>query len=455
MGRLSVPLLRRSDAESFQVISWSDAAKLAAARLGEARSGWSIWCEGSSSTNEGYHSLLKLAQVFAARQAKVVLPQGYARSQRALERCFGVAASTASLGDLGEAELVLSFGNPLSSDPLLANCLARAEERGATLETIPAVNTGQAGEQPSQEQALLAGVLKGLLTSSGFDREEMERRVGQCSELVERLEQWHWDELISTAKCRRERIEQLVAALQRASSTVMLVGNDFAQAQGGSETLTMLLALAASAGLIGRPGSGVLSMGGGSAAQGALDLGISPELPSPTTLGSDRLVYVVGRALADALVSEQLAAEPVSKAQVRIHQAHFIDNSMLINAGELTLLLPMQSRYGQRGGCTLTSVDRTVHFSPEIRGNRIADARPDWEIPALIAQQAESVPEELWAWLDSGAVRVSLESAVPAYQGLSGLHAPGQFFQWGGATLHRDGCATEDGKARFAHLSLA
>jgi hypothetical protein len=62
---------------------------------------------------------------------------------------------------------------------------------------------------------------------------------------------------------------------------------------------------------------------------------------------------------------------------------------MMIEPHDVVLLLPAQTRYEQSGGGTETSTERRILFSPEIPGRRIGEARPEWEIPMLIAERAK------------------------------------------------------------------
>ena len=75
--------------------------------------------DSRSSTNEGYFVLRRMAAELQARQSSLVAPMGYGRLLKALGRSFGVAASTCSLSDLLQADLVVVFGGDLEQHPLL------------------------------------------------------------------------------------------------------------------------------------------------------------------------------------------------------------------------------------------------------------------------------------------------------------------------------------------------
>jgi hypothetical protein len=123
-----------------------------------------------------------------------------------------------------------------------------------------------------------------------------------------------------------------------------------------------------------------------------------------------------------------------------------------MDSQEFTLLLPMQSRYEQRGGATVTSVDRWLRFSPEVRGHPVGDTRPDWQIPAEVMARSGDLFSDQWAWPGASAVRGAMNEGLPCYEGIVGLHAPTHALQWGGTTLHCDGFSGEDG---LAHVDLS
>ena len=59
---------------------------------------------------------------------------------------------------------------------------------------------------------------------------------------------------------------------------------------------------------------------------------------------------------------------------------------MLVDPGEVVVLLPAATRYEQVGGGTSTTTERRVAFSPEVPGPRVGEARSEWQIFADIAR---------------------------------------------------------------------
>ena len=456
LGRIPSPLLRRAGDDRFRVIQWRDADKLVAARLLDSSQRWSLWVDPRSTSNEGYFVLRRLAEDLQARSCSLVVPPGYKRCQEAFSQCFGLAASTASLTDLETADLILVCGDPGPSHPLLSGWLDEAKTGGAQLLRLAGsaslVDVREELCAPGRERHFLAALLKAVEEDGGWE-ERLHGQLAGSDELSAEIGAWQWPELEASSGVSRDLVESVAKQLSVAERFVVVVGEDFATCDEGRALLHALFALVLSVGAVGRPGSGILGFGGGSAGQGAQDCGMSlAARVVAEDLAGDRSIYAVGGGLADAL--GPALAEPGLLAPVgmRVHQAHFLDPSMLMDSQEFTLVLPMQSRYEQLGGATVTSVDRWIRFSPEVRGHPVGEARPDWQIPAEVVARSGDTFSDHWAWPQASAVRGVMDGLLPHYQGLVELHAPSHALQWGGATLHCDGFPTEDG---LAHVDIS
>src|SRR6201999_968746 len=112
-----------------------------------------------------------------------------------------------------------------------------------------------------------------------------------------------------------------------------------------------------------------------------------------------------------------------------------LNTSTLLDSRGTVLVLPAETRYEQRSGGSSTSTERRIRFTPEIPGPRIAEARPEWEIPALIGRRLEPDRDDLFPYEDSGAVRREMGELMPMYAGIEKLSKEGDWVQWGGERL--------------------
>lgn len=119
----------------------------------------------------------------------------------------------------------------------------------------------------------------------------------------------------------------------------------------------------------------------------------------------------------------------LERVPFRVHQAAFLDPSMLDAATEAVLLLPASTATAVPGGGTHISDELVARFSPPVVGAPRADARPHWEIPVLIAAHASTDLGDRLAVHDSAELRAALARERPGLAGVLDLAAPGDGFR--------------------------
>jgi predicted molibdopterin-dependent oxidoreductase YjgC len=236
--------------------------------------------------------------------------------------------------------------------------------------------------------------------------------------------------------------------------------------------------------MLGREKCGVLPIRGHSGVQGGGECGVDPDkypggfavsneddrrrfeelwgAPLPAWKGHRTLqmmeaahrgeidfLYSIGGNLLETLPDRDYMAESLARVRLRIHQDIVLNTSSVLE-GPIVVLLPAQTRYETRGGGTTTSTERRVRFTPEIQGPRIAEARPEWEIPVRVAIAARPALARALAWRGPADLRSEMAEAMPMYAGVEGLEREGQWIQWGGERLFADGFTRmPGGRARF------
>src|SRR6185436_19048329 len=103
--------------------------------------------------------------------------------------------------------------------------------------------------------------------------------------------------------------------------------------------------------------------------------------------GGMDLLYLVGGNMLETMPDPQSARRGLSKPKVRVHQDIVLNTSTLVDAQELVVVLPAQTRY--ESGGTSTSTERRIRYSPAVAdpdGVNIPEARAEWEIPSLIGR---------------------------------------------------------------------
>jgi predicted molibdopterin-dependent oxidoreductase YjgC len=172
--------------------------------------------------------------------------------------------------------------------------------------------------------------------------------------------------------------------------------------------------------------------------------------------GEMDLMYLVGGNFLETMPDPDNARRGLARPKLRVHQDIVLNTSTLVDAEELVIVLPAQTRY--ESGGTSTSTERRVRFSPIVDdpdGVRFPEARAEWQIPALIGRALKPSQPQLFAWQSTTDVRREMGLTMPLYAGIEKLDTEGQWVQWGGARLGGNGFPNmPDGRALFSTVSI-
>ncbi len=169
--------------------------------------------------------------------------------------------------------------------------------------------------------------------------------------------------------------------------------------------------------------------------------------------GTVEALYTIGGNLLETMPDRAFVREALGRVRVRIHQDIVLNTYSTLDASELLVLLPAQTRY--ESGGTSTSTERRIRYSPPIPGHAIAEALPEWKIPCLIGQALLPEHAAQFAYAGDADVRREMAIAMPLYSGIDKLAKEGDWIQWGGPRLFTDGFPKmPGGHARFALLPL-
>jgi anaerobic selenocysteine-containing dehydrogenase len=138
LGRLGHPMRRRRGDDGFQRITWDEALDAIAAairRAGGERTAMYITSRGL--TNESYYVAGKAARAMGVASIDSAARVCHAPSTVGLKPTVGVAASTCSLQDVIETDLVVLWGaNVANNQPVFTKYLYLAKARGARVVVI-------------------------------------------------------------------------------------------------------------------------------------------------------------------------------------------------------------------------------------------------------------------------------------------------------------------------------
>ncbi len=518
LGRIPYPLLYRKGERGFRRISWDEAISKVAGALAKAEPDrMGFFASSRGITNETYYTFQKLARVAGTPHVDSCARLCHAASTAGLKETIGWGAPTCSLKDWIGTDLVILFGTDLANNqPVSTKYLHFAKKAGTRIIVVnpfrepalerywvPSVaSSALFGTQLMDEFfpvaaggdiAFITGALKALDEKGQFDRAFIDAHTEGFDALLQSVRATPWEALEESSGLPRAELVRFAALYGAARRAVIVYSMGLTQHRFGVENVKAVVNLALCRGNVGREKTGVVPIRGHSGVQGTAECGCDADKypgaveiseasaaklaeqwkwPVPARKGLkaahllDRagesgleVLYAVGGNYLDTLPDPLQAARSLSRVRLRVHQDIVINTSALVEPaedGSEVLLLPAQTRYEQRGGGTSTSTERRIRFTPEIPGRRIGEAKPEWEIPALIGRALHPDRPELFAFPESADVRQEMARVMPLYAGIEKLAKEGDAVQWGGERLGADGLFKNlpNGKARFAQVAL-
>lgn len=514
LGRVPYPLIKKAGEEQFRRISWDEATSTIAEQLKAAdkeRVGFFLTSRGL--TNETYYVTQKLARIAGTPHVDSCARLCHAASGVGLKETIGWGAPTISLSDLIGADLVFVIGSNLANNQPVSTKYLRAARKAGTrvvvvnpfrepaLERywIPSIASSALfgsklmdeyhAVRPGGDIAFMMGLLKALDESDGFDDGFIAQHTTGFDALRERVRATSWQEIVHESGVEQTALEQLAARYQRAKSAVFVYSMGLTQYEFGVENVKMVVNLALARGMIGRKNCGILPIRGHSGVQGAAECGADADkLPGAVDITDENcerfereyqhplprrrglraahlldrageqgldVLYLVGGNHLETMPDRHHARRALENVKLRVHQDIVLNSSTLLDSKGTVIVLPAQTRYEQKGGGTSTSTERRIRYSPEIPGPRIAEAKAEWEIPALIGRKLLPDRADLFGYADAGDVRREMARVMPLYAGIDGLEKEGDWVQWGGERLGSDGFPNmPDGKARFSVVAI-
>ena len=513
LGRLPVPLVRRRGEAGFRPISWDGALSLAAERMRHTdprRLAFYLVSRGTA--NETYYAAQKAARYLGTNNVDNSARLCHAASTTGLQRTLGFAATTCSYRDVLESDLVVFFGSdPANNQPVMMKYLHLAKKRGTRVVMVnpfrepglerywvPSnVDSALFGTticdryfavRVGGDIAFINGVLKQLIANRWLDRRFIAERTRGWAELEAALAEQSFERLEELSGLSRAAMLELARLYAESASAIFVWSMGITMHRHGVDNVQAIADLALARGMVGRDGAGLMPIRGHSGVQGGAEMGCVPNVfpgggatdergarrlaelwgfPVPTGRGAyaaemvDRahdgeldVLYCVGSNLFGVLPDPGYVRQAMERIPLRIHHDIVLNPQMLVDPGETVLLLPATTRYEMAGGCTETSTERRVIFSPEIPGPRVAGARDEWRVLCELAGRVRPEGAKRIAFDSTGEIRAEIARVVPLYAGIERLRREGDQFQWGGRHLAADGrFGTDDGRARFVAVA--
>ena len=465
LGRLGHPMRRRKGERGFRRITWNEALDALADGLraaGPDRAAMFLTSRGI--TNETYYVAGKAARALGIANVDSAARVCHAPSTTALKATIGVAASTCSLQDVIESDLVVIWGaNPANNQPVFMKYLFLARKRGCKVVVVnPYLEPGlerywvpsntesaifgtkmcdlHVPVRPGGDIAFANAALKVLIARDGVDRAFVDAHTEGWDDLVASLDAQPLDGLLAEAGLTLDQVEAFVDLYADADAAVLLWSMGITQHREAQHGVEAIVNLGLARGNVGRDGAGLMPIRGHSGVQGGAEMGAyatalpggvtvteesaaalaeawgfpvpsqpgltAAEMPEAAERGELDVLWMSGGNFLDVLPDPPRVEAALASVPLRVHQDIVVSSQMLV-PGDDVILLPVATRYEQEGGGTETTTERRIAFSPEIP-RQVGLARSEWRLFADVARRVDPDLGQHFDWPDNRALRAEI-----------------------------------------------
>ena len=305
MGRLTEPLVLRSDSLHYEPISWQEAFELIAGQLRQLdHPDEAIFYTSGRSSNEAAFLYGMFVRAFGTNNMPDCSNMCHESSGKALSETLGIGKGSVVLEDLHGTELIIIAGqNPGTNHPRMLSALEKCKENGGKIISInpleeaglvrfknPQKARGLLGSGTAladlhlpininQDISLVKLILKKLmrLEQGGgqvLDREFIDKHTEGYEALLKDLESYSETELLDLCGLNQDIVNATVELIAARSKIVICWAMGLTQHKNGVETIREYVNLLLLKGAIGKPHAGTCPVRGHSNVQGDRSVGI-------------------------------------------------------------------------------------------------------------------------------------------------------------------------------------
>jgi len=289
--RITKPLIRRGD--RLQEVEWNEALAFVAEgfeRVKHASGPSSLAALGSERlTNEDAYVFNRFVRtVLETPNLDHSGGYGYRALVDGLGAVLGYPASTNPIRDLRHAKVILLVGADLTeTHPVAKNEIILATDRHrAKVIVVDSIRTKisdrrestLAAVPPGSEHLILNAMLKFIIDHELYEKTALNLRAEGLNELLESLADYTVDNVAAATGVDPALITEPAKEYAQASAAAIVMTAGMNRTGFNVETARAAANLAVVTGHIGRPGSGVFVFAEKANAQGAVDMGLGPDL---------------------------------------------------------------------------------------------------------------------------------------------------------------------------------
>ena len=461
--RLKRPLIRREVGGEFEEATWEEALDYIAQRLPSYKGSQFSILTSPNSTNEEHYLAQKFARCVMVTNNVDQTSDTRPELVRGLEDALGYAAATNPIWDLESSRCILVFDSNVTEEHNVAAVpIKRAVKAGAELIVIDSREvelTRYAGvwlrPRPGSELLLLGALLKVVQDEGLVQREWLQERCGDDSELIQALEALDLESIGRETGVDLERIRDAARIYAGSGASSILYALDNVPPGLQRDCVLSLVNLALLTGNLGKPSAGLYPLRRGANEQGAWDMGCVPYLlpgyRDPDDPGARRVVenswgimvpiergleagdtldavkkgeiramFIVGESpdfsvgglshWSDTDGWERDSLELLGGLDFLVVQDHFLGPT----AQKAHVVLP-RSTFAEKEG-TYTNLERRVQALRPVITAKNSEARPEWWSICQIAQRMNAGGFD---FAGPAAVMNEIAGLVPMYGGVS------------------------------------
>ena len=454
--RLAAPLVRTED--GLTPASWYDAINLVKDRLAtiKAQHGPNAIAGliTARCTNEELYLFQKFMRVvIGTNQLDSSARYGHLNFVRAMQHAAGVGRMMSSYVDITKAKAVLVIGaditetNPITGlrvKEALRVYGAKVVVADSTVTNIAKLASHPLQIAPGGEGWFIKGLVKSVLDEDLVDEQAVSTAAPAFDALKQAAAGLSWESIIAGSGATKESIIEAAHIYAEAPRAVIICGHGVTQRANGYENILNLVDLAWVTGKLTKPGCGINDLPEEANEQGAVDMGVAPELlPGQASYADSEARAKVERAWRTTLPSGSAASANLMEILERcragqIKALYLVGENPLatLPAGsgvrealeQLELLIcqdPYLTETGRLAHVVLpvtTSAEKDGTFT-DLQGkvNRVRQAlelneevRPDWEIFAALGSLLGSPMD----YEHPNAIQSEIMKLLPGYYNL-------------------------------------
>ena len=447
--RLTNPLLRKNG--EFHEVSWDGALTFIATRMGQIRAQYGpdalAFLNSPRCSNEESYLLQKFARAVIGTNNVHHGTGAYSNNSiNVLIDMFGVAASTNSIAELAESEVILVDGVDLARRlPTLGGAVIRAKLNGAKLIVVGTRRHRVAESadlflqiKPGTETILYGAIAKVIVDRGLMRLPFIKARCRDYEDFLVAV--YHYDMLRAAEACGvpPELIEAAAVTYGQASRAALLFSTSMEDRT--RESIRAIANLVLLTGNLGKRGAGIFALTEQNNLQGVCDVGMLPdrlpgyapvtddaargalaaiwktEIPAVPGLGSRALLTHRGNGKVKALWLSRY--DPVNTAflgnvanQLRQMELVVVQHLFMNETAQYAHVVLPTTAFGEEE-VSFTSTDRRIQLAERVL-DPPAGLTPAWEQITKVAQLMGAD----WNYSSAAAIMDEIGDAVPFYSG--------------------------------------